>query len=49
MHTAEEKEDNSFKGKVVAFFDIEKDPLVQSFKKKTEPEEEKNNDWVFSR
>ena len=49
MHTTEEKEDNSFKGKVVAFFDIEKDPLIQSFKNKIASEKEKEDKWVFSR
>jgi hypothetical protein len=50
MHNTEEKEgeDNSFKGKLIAFFDIERDPIVKAIKKKVEPEEEKKKEWVFT-
>ena len=41
MHNtnSEEDEDNSFKGKIIAFFDIERDPLVKWIKKKIQKEE----------
>jgi len=50
MHTAEKKEEENqgFKGKVVAFFDIEQDPLIKKFKEKNQPEEKKE-EWEYSR
>ena len=50
MHQIEEQkeeEDNSFKGKLIAFFDIERDPLVKAFKERTKPKEEKKTEWGF--
>jgi hypothetical protein len=49
MHEIEQKEeeDNSLKGKLVAFFDIERDPLVKAFKDKTKPKEEKTSEWAY--
>ena len=41
MHNLEKKEDNSLKGKLVAFFDIKKDPLVKKFQP---PQQEEDNE-----
>lgn len=51
VHTLEQNEEKpkGLKGKLIAFFDIEQDPLVQKFKKKIEPEPEKKEDWVYTR
>ena len=51
MHSTEQKEEENkgLKGKLVAFFDIEQDPLVKAFKKKTEPEPEKKTEWTYTR
>ncbi len=45
MHTTEQK-DNSLKGKLVAFFDIERDPLVKAVKGRVKPEE-KETEWEY--
>ena len=46
----EQEEDNSFKGKLIAFFDPDKDPMVKAIKKRFAPkEEEKKEEWVYTR
>ena len=53
-HNTEKKdEDDSIGGKIVALFDIDKDPLIQKFKKKQEEKEmeeakTKKGKWYFT-
>jgi hypothetical protein len=51
MHSIENKEDEErkgLKGKLIAFFDIEEDPLVKGVKNRLNPPEEKK-EWVYTR